>query len=812
MFHDKNNNLHPFTFHVVLEWVLDTVPEKRLITGIAVKSTIKNTSGEDEDKAGLAYVLYTYEHDNNGYFTVENLPLYDEKIGEARDLNSLEDFLIENKRDFIKYSQSSGKRKDSDYYRYLESRGILRSEWMTLKEINKSEGGISDYFGKASDNKSIFDKIIIPAISQNIRNYSSDDGNTLIEMFRSNLSITKDLPILLKRENDYRELNISIDPLIENADSGVRFIDRRQRLINEGNDILFILNDEMEQVNGEVDKWRLSLKDGEEEKRELSFKKDNLLYNKDRLYFLERQIEIEKLSVEYSEVQVDLEDKKAELTSYKINKVLYKKEETESKIKSKILERDTLINNLDIEDSMEKVLELDTEIEIEWEKVKSEFVNDEIDFHGYMAYTDDLIAEKKNRRNKYKDKKEDLQRSIDKFEVEKESLGAKKDVLLNYYDIMSLGFPERILEDLNLSNISISKKRDIEEKAIEYIETRTSSIKEEKNKEEYIIAEKQKEVIKLQEEIKLRAREELDLAKRASKLLFKEYDGSLLDETWFSNSLDKLNAFHRSKLEDLEHIKRVIWEKSIQKSLNNEDYFIPNMDLITLKESIKKMNIHVETGTEYLYSAGSDEIERILKDNPGFIYSLVISDLKQWEIIAKNTNSDILLNSMVPIYIRSEMGKAIKTGFKSISSGIEKLVDREYYYDWKEKIEKNFNDISNTHDNISDDIECINEVIKEITLILRSSMVCNLSKDLKLIEAFIQEKWNTILSYEEELSDLNNKWNIKHSSLEKIKRESDELEIRIHLMEEYIYNLKIINERQIVFPVFHLQLKSFCQY
>lgn len=142
MFYDQRNNLHPFTFHVVLEWVLDTIPEKRLITGIAIKAIMKNTNIEEEEKTGLSYYLYTYEHNNNGYYTVDNLPLYDNRSGETVDIDKFEDFLNDNKRDFIKYSGSSVRRKDGEYYRYLENRGIYRAEWLNLKTMNKSEGGL----------------------------------------------------------------------------------------------------------------------------------------------------------------------------------------------------------------------------------------------------------------------------------------------------------------------------------------------------------------------------------------------------------------------------------------------------------------------------------------------------------------------------------------------------------------------------------------------------------------------------------------------------------------------------------------------
>lgn len=87
-FYDQRGNPHYFTSHVVLEWVLDTTPERRLLTGIAMKPVLKNVN-IDEEQTGLYYFLYTYEHDNNGYFTIENLPLYEESTGNVADIENL---------------------------------------------------------------------------------------------------------------------------------------------------------------------------------------------------------------------------------------------------------------------------------------------------------------------------------------------------------------------------------------------------------------------------------------------------------------------------------------------------------------------------------------------------------------------------------------------------------------------------------------------------------------------------------------------------------------------------------------------------
>ncbi|HZK33362.1 MAG TPA: hypothetical protein VFC60_02570 [Tissierellaceae bacterium] len=798
MFYDIRKNLHPFTFHVVLEWVLDTIPEKRLITGIAVKSIIKNTSTDDEEKTGLSYFLYTYEHHNNGYYTVENLPLYDKKNKEAVQLEDFDDFLNDNKRDFIKYSQSSGKRRDSDYYRYLQSRGIYRNEWLTLKKINKSEGGISDYFSNASDNKSIFDKVIIPAISENIRNYSSDDGNNLIEMFKSNLSITKDLPILLKRENDFRELILSIDPLIENAESGVRCMDRRQSLIHKGNDILYILNGEIRTVIHEIEKLRDSHEKAEKDKAELNFKKDNLIYNRERNDYLVKEDQVESFAKEYESRNNSLKDKEEELTLYNINKILYHKKAMEEKIKNTELEKEVLIKTLDIEDIREKAEELDCELDLEWENTREKWKRDEIEYHGYINYTNGIIEEEKNKKGKYKEKREELENEINKFEIEKEILKNKKKKLEKDYDAMSLGFPERILEDLNLSRKEYENRLIQLNSEKESIEKRISRVNEEINKEKYILSEKKIEYNKLEEKIEQQEIKELELARNISKLLLENYDGSVLDKSWFFRKLEILEDLINTKKKTLEKLQRNIWEKSIHKSLNIEDYFIPNKDVLFLKNEIEKWDIHVETGTEYLMNLKEDEKEKLLQNNSGFIYSLVISSERDWNIIQKNMNKDILLNNMVPIFIRSEMSKGLVSNFNYISSKADRLIDREIYNDWKYGLEVDFNKLSSVKSNIIEDIKNIEETREDIKLLNKGELVFELDKKLKNLESLILKHSDTIIDYEQELSSFKNKLNINTDNIEKNKGIFDDLNEEIRLMEDYINYLQEMKEKEIL--------------
>lgn len=796
MFYDTRKSLHPFTFHVALEWVLDTIPEKRLITGIAMKSVIKNTGSEDEENTGLSYILYTYEHDNNGYFNMENLPLYDMKRKEAVDLKELEDFLNDNKRDFIKYSQNSGRRKDSDYFRYLESRGIYRNEWLTLKSINRSEGGISDYFSSASDNKAIFDKVIIPAISENIRNYSGEDENSLIEMFKSNLSITKDLPILLKRESDYKELMLNIEPLIQNADSGTRFMEQGDRFMDEGNDIYYILNDEKMIFAGEIEKWSLSHKKSIDERNDLNFKKDNLNYNKVRGEYLHKEEQAKEHKEIFEAKSLLLKDKKDELIFYDVNRILFKKKEVERDIENKNLEKEIMLNNLNIQDIREKAEELDDELELNWNKVKHLWIKEEIDFNGYINYSIDIIEEEKIRKNKYITRKENLQNEINLFRIQEENLKNKKKNLEEYYDVMSLSFPERIAEELNISKSKLIGKKEKILKEIDDLKEKGTRVREEINRLDYIIEQKKGDKVKIKEIIEKQEMEELELARKASRLLLRDYDGRILDINWFNKSLEELEELNEQKLKNQENIQNALWEKNIQRALNKEEYFIPNRDILVLKEEIGKLGIHVETGTAYLQDLDKSKVEKILEENPGFLYSLVISNEKERELIVKNIKKEIFLNNMVPIFVANEIEKVSNCSFKVITGRTKELVDTSNFNIWRESIEEGFNRLSNTKESIVRDLEEIGSAKDDIRLFINKGIVHNLILELKKIEELILGEEEKVKSFYEEIGIINNKIELGKSNLMDMEISLKNLENKLKLIEDYIVEFKNVEEKQ----------------
>lgn len=786
MFYDKRNNLHPFTFHVALEWILDTTPEKRLITGIAVKSIVRNTSTEEEEKTGLSYFLYTHEYEKSGYFTIDNLPLYDNNAKEAVDIDVLDDFLNSNRRYFIKYNQSSVRRRDSDYYRYLESRGIYRSEWINLKDINKSEGGSGDYFTGASDNKSIFDKILIPAISENIKNYTYSDGDNLIEMFRSNLSITKDLPVLIKREGDYKELLVEIKPLIENADIGSRYMDFKDRLIDEGNDIYFILKDEDSLISREIEKWDNELKKSKISKDELFYKKDNLNYNQQKKDIENKEKEIKSLEEKFEDKNSQIKEAKEEKLLYEINKLLYDRRVAENNILNKSKEKEEIIKTLDIEDITEKAEELDYKLELEWEKTKKIWIDIENQYTAYMNYTNHLKEKNNTEKKKYLDKVGALQNEVNRFTIKEEDFVKQKRILEEIYDPLSLLFPDRIFDDLVKIQEEIKEKINISKDEINISKERISELNNQLIELNYRLEGIDKNIKSLNDNIEQQEKVELEVSRKIARQLLENQEGSLLSHNWFFQKLGRLEEIKKDKKTKLESIQRAIWEKNITRSLNKEDYFIPNKDILEIKEEIKRLDINVQTGSEYLKRIDEKDRLSILDASPGFLYSVVIGSQKDWETISKNINKDLLINNMVPIYIRTEMKAQDSEQFKIIHGKAFDLINEYAYLAWKSEMEEEIEKLSQTEGNILNDLDNIDQIIKEIGIINTKDTVLILNKKLKEEEVQFTEFQNQIRIKDEKILTINKKIDIAEATLIQENNQLEEINTALKQIEEYI--------------------------
>ncbi len=299
----------------------------------------------------------------------------------------------------------------------------------------------------------------------------------------------------------------------------------------------------------------------------------------------------------------------------------------------------------------------------------------------------------------------------------------------------------------------------------------------------------------MEKDIEDRAKYELRLAKDICSILLKEYDGSSLDEKFYTNSLDDLKKMKLDKISKLENLQNLIWEKNIHKSLNTEDYFIPNKDIKDLKNFIKSLGIHVETGIEYLQSIDIEEKNRILSETPSFLYSLVVASEKEWSLIEKNIDDKLLLYNLVPIYIRALMGKENQVVYKFVNNKTISLAEERSFIRWKESLDEDYTNLERIKEDITKDIGRIDGAINNIVILISRGLVFDLSQNLRLLGKEIISLKEDIGKDNETLASLSHSLNIENKNLDKTNDRILGLEKRIDLLEDYSQYFKYIGSK-----------------
>lgn len=789
MFLNANKQFSPYTFHVILEWKLDTVPDKWLITGMCVTANKRSSIKEEEkdEKIGIRYFLYTHEHYASDFYTIENLPAYSKEERKTVPYEEFEDFILKNKRDFRKFSETSAKNTRSEYYQYLEGNGIYRSEWSILKLINKVEGGASDYFSKAKDNKGIFDEYIIPSISENLNNQFEENKDTLKDIFKSNISITKNLPILINREADYKNLLTMLSPLIQDAQAGISYGLRKENSIISGNNLYCTLMSFQNNITIEKEKWVGEKRKTVDRKRELLFEKDNLEYAKQNRVKIE--YEFEKLEQEKALVDVKVEiDVLAEgKKKYEINKINIPRKIDINKRDNKLEEKKRLISSLNLQDIEEEILKIDEVIRGKWKKTEASLTETSKQHKAYEVFLKAVEAELKRDINTLKGNQSSIKINLGIFNDSKGKFDKRQKELGVEFDPFRMVCPEILLEDIKKENEEEDKKCLDAETKITKFEKHINNHNIEKNKTE------------IQIENYKGKKEDLDTSCKKQKLQEEELFLEVLDmckledfeetysEGFLQNKVFEISKTKEIKREKLNEIKKELWENSIDLTLNNKEYWIPNNDIDIIKSKIEGLSLKVVYGTQFLFSLSKEEQEKNLRICPMLPFSLVIRDAVDWGIISKNLSEDLFLRSMVPIYLRTEMDVEAGENFKLIHhEGLKFIGNNEMFQQWKESLSKKELDSRQAIKSIENSIDKMDRLINKIENMLKTESSNLLEQKIKEVEANINElsiKLNTtVAKINESQQKLIFYNNMKEESYKGIKS----LGISINKLEEFI--------------------------
>ncbi|MEH7308754.1 hypothetical protein [Neobacillus drentensis] len=783
-FFNNKEQFIPYTFHVLIQWELDGADRASLVTGgmfsaeqrisMSEESGNESKTLEQEAKILPTITFYTREFERKEEAALEHIPLYEN--GEVAETEGLKDYLKWNGYDVY--------RDTKKHYRILDTYGINRKDWDIMKDINKDEGGVGKYFEGAEDDHSLFQKRIIPTVSQ-VLHRTEHQKNDLVEIFKSQASIAKDLPVLLKREQAHKEFLEDIVPFEEHLAKGVEHKEIVLASIQTGRQLLGAL----EHLKQSEEETQLSL---EKDLEKLIIRQANLRFQKDNLEFAKAHREVmdwdKKLVVErekHTSKHAIVKEKQERKAQLDFQLLLKEWSENEQSIRSLSQQIATLEQNSGLEQVNQRMDEIKQEARKQWEQ---SFLSIQEGVKQYLGYQKFLHKKTGELSQQDKQKTKDiaqLSTEIDFLYTQMHTFESKEAALIHE-------FGDRLTYDLKGLIESLFKQ--IEDKKTSLVELQAKE-KESSEKQNQLATSHGTLVqsIQFSEEKceELKAANEVQKQKEA-KLLEKLL--GLLDDVTAPFTHSILSKYGMQIEEILgnnrlqaEQIKKELWETQLDHSLNDEPFWIANKDVKELKEWIdEKTGIDVFYGTQFLQSLSPAEIAHSLITYPLLPYGLVVSG-QQWQKINQQVLTGRMFKSPVPIFLREEMNSEYHQPSFVIINGTEKeiLSDKNQFTSWKIKIAKQIEEKKDTLLEIEKTETSLRRILKEIDRFLSSE----LSSD---IEKALNQEQNALLSKKTQLQEIKTQEEKEKElqlglkeQMEKTKGKIDKLTRNVETLEEF---------------------------
>ncbi|WP_066308044.1 hypothetical protein [Bacillus sp. FJAT-29814] len=737
-FFNNKEQFIPYTFHVVIQWELDGADRRHLVTGgmfsaeqrISMSEEGGNESKTLEQEAKILpnITFYTREFERKEEASLEHIPLFEND--EVAETESLKDYLKWNGYDVYKDSKK--------HYRILDTYGINRKDWDIMKEINKDEGGVGKYFEGAEDDHSLLQKRIIPTVSQ-VLHRTEHQKNDLVEIFKSQASIAKDLPVLLKREQAHKEFLEDIIPFEENLAKGVEHKEIVTGSVQVGRKLLGALQ-HLKQTEEETlvtiakDMEKLKLRQAD-----LRFQQDNLEFAKAHREVLDWEKKLVEEKNKHASLQEFVKEKQERKKQLDFQLLLKEWSENEQSIRSLSQQIATLEQNSGLEQVNQRMGEIKKEASKQWEQ---SYLSIQESVKQYLGY--EKFLTKKGNDLSQQDKQKTLEiaqlsseidflyTQMQTFELEEENLIKEFGDRLSY-DLR--GFIEFLFKQIEDKKARLEELKANEKESRELLNTLATShgtlvqsiqFSEEKCEELKAANEEQK-----QKEAKL-----IDRLHGLIDDVTVPLTHALLSK--YALQIEEILGNNR---EQGEQIKKDLWEIQLDHSLNDEHFWIPNKDVKELKEWIdEKTGIDVFYGTQFLQSLSNEELVNYLLSYPLLPYGLIVSG-QQWQKINQQVLSGRMFKSPVPIFLREEMNSEHHQPSFVIINGTEKelLTDKNQFTNWKISIAKQIEEKKEALIEIEKTETSLRRILKEIDRFL--------SRDLAVdMERALNQEQNSLLS------------------------------------------------------------------
>ena len=729
-FFNKNEQFLPYTFHVLIQWELDGADRRHLVTGGMFSAEQRISMQEEADQATekqekiIPNITFYYrEFDRKEDIAIEHIPLYEN--GQVADPEEL--------KDYFKWNGYDVYRDTKKHFRILETYGINRKDWDIMKDINKDEGGVGKYFEGAEDDYSLFQKRIIPTVSQVLQK-TEHQKNDLIDIFKSQASIAKDLPVLLKREQAHKEFLEDIVPFEEQIAVGVKHQEIVDNSTKQGQQLLGALDHLIEMEKESLLSLEKEVEKLKEQSTQLAFEKDNLEYAKAYRELAEWEAKLlkEKETHEALKEQVKQRNEQRDHLSFLL--LLKEWSDIQQTVHAFTQQMEQLEKNSGLEEVNIRMEEIKAEAKQLWEKSLVSIKDENNQYHAYKQFMD-----KKSKDLSASDRKKtaeiaQIKAELDSLEVQIHEHETKIHDLTKQYG-------DRISYDLPGFIESLVQKQETYEKELTAIEQEEKHSRDKQNTLSITMGQLRQSIQHLEEKCKewkkvyekQRVKEEILMDKLLSVL--DEVSGPFSQALLSKYAIGLDNQLEQNK-EQIEKLKKELWETQIDHYLNDESFWIANRDVKELKEWIdEKTGIDVFYGTQFLQSLNDEERIQHVTQYPLLPYGLVVNQ-HQWEKINKQVLTGRMYKSPVPIFMREEMKGDDQSTFVVLHGEERSLLTSDVSFkQWQSNMIEQMEEQSETLHELEKTEASLRRLLKEIDQLTAGQLCTEMMKQLEQEEA-----------------------------------------------------------------------------
>ncbi len=749
--------------YVVLEWKKDKSAEK-LLTGISVRSSMNS-----DDERGQRIQYYT--------FISEYLNDYDPESIVSLELSSkVNGNFVSADYDYIKKISRNNNRisyysqeKSREWKEKLQEYYIFPNEWEMIEKINQVEGGLEMFFSQYTNSDDLIDKLLIPAIENEIKGETSvntAEDRTLTTMFLNYADKHLKSADLIEKQKVFESYIEQLQPFANKFENLYEKEDKARMSERK----MFGLADSLVIKKKEQDDLKTRL---ENDKSECQKKLDLIEYEEvsAEFYTSSRNLEIirkekEDIQQEYDKINDRINSLETEIKIQECADYYAKQRQAESEADGIKLRIESIENESDISEQI-KNLKYSVHIKAQNEIESLSLEKDRLD---------EEIKKNTEKKNSFKEETDRLESETEKLTKDtailEGSFENQKKTTDSYVSDNNFDLTRNILGSYETADTDLLEQKTLKEK-LDLQNRKTETEDSIKN-----ISKQKDDILNSNLEIKLKLEKDKSSLKEINDEILKYNSGyNELCSICSEYGLKENSIFNRLLQSD---IKSRLSEKEIEsQKLKNEMKTLErllnaaqNGCVHISKEVIDYLSEHkVEyiTFEKYILAQiengkiDSQKAGELLDQYPFLAYSMIIEDREYEKIDAYNDG--IWFETAVPVFSMSEIGEMVtKTADprKYIACYSRSLFEDHTVF-LKETEDKK--------ENLSDRLNVINDELK------------NLDSQLKKVEDFAYpENWylvqtETVNRLNEEIKESNEKIEQLNELKESLEKETEEKNI-----------------------------------